>query len=273
MNKRIGINAFIAACIAQGMVSAQEVTSLNLPAAPTAVNVSFVNSPSYPANIQVGNAYSAPYMNSAIQHDINVAVAALTKMNVQTGAAVVSSMLSTSKQTIKEKAQLSASALTRLKIGMFNNKWKTICATMGTVYLSCLSVLLWHNFTMTRTCYWGMWKKEVPLEVLLISDHDAMAQELITAIHMRYHKNDEPTNFLTPLRRFMDDIEREMAFLNRYIHLWEWTQTMRISRLFPNQTNGVTRARETLKRVQVLAEIFKRWCASYTLQIHGVGQG
>lgn len=150
-----------------------------------------------------------------------------------------------------------------------NHKMRTTLTLIAGSYASTLCMLVYYDlYLMFRTNTWACWKGNVPFDVLITIPYDHLSQDLLLTIQQKYQSTQAFTDFLRPLIRFLHDINTEIATLSHFMTLHKWLSIARMTIFFPKQEKWIEEAREKLKRVAYLREIFLRWAAEYKITLN-----
>ena len=112
---------------------------------------------------------------------------------------------------------------------------------------------------------WGSWKKEMNFDQILSMPQNELGYELMFAIHKKYLNFNKPTDSITPLVRFSQDLDNEIKKLNHFISLAKWIKRLYLQRIFPFGDDDIYKAKETINRLTYLRNIFISWSAQQKL--------
>jgi hypothetical protein len=140
---------------------------------------------------------------------------------------------------------------------------------MGVVsgYAGIWARLIWLHHKINQPDNWAAWNSKTTLDELHSLSHELIAKELIVAIQKKYQSADKLADFISPLIAFIEDINRETQQLNAFIWLHDTLRQCRVVTLFPGYQKSVQQAREKLKRVMVLKNVFASWMAEYKINL------
>jgi len=114
---------------------------------------------------------------------------------------------------------------------------------------------------------WSSWQNKMDLDEMHGISNDILAKELILHIQKKYQSSDKIADFISPIIAFLNDINKEISDLQSFIWIQETIKKIYLSSLFPGYRKSIGTAREKLKRVQFLKNIFSSWMAEYKLNL------
>ena len=147
------------------------------------------------------------------------------------------------------------------------HKFLTAAGVIAASYLAAIAYVQFYYFKATHA-HWAVWKLDVPLEMLLAGDHTVLIKELLIDITHYYQRPNEPTDFLHPLRSFLVDLEYEINSIRICLTINRWLTYVPMSKWVALSSEQTAYVDGLLKRALCIKELFKRWCAQYTLQIN-----
>jgi len=112
---------------------------------------------------------------------------------------------------------------------------------------------------------WSCWPHNIDFQKLIQTPPDEIQKQLLIEIQIRYMKIDSPTDFVTPLVKFMNDIEKEKKNLIFYQKLYETLSKFYLSWIFPMNKTMFLTIKEKLERLSFIRDIFLKWAAHYKI--------
>jgi hypothetical protein len=138
----------------------------------------------------------------------------------------------------------------------------TIAGLYGYIWLR----LLYLHRSTTSAHSWAAWKKTQQVDELDTMTQAQVAEKLVLAIQEKYQSAEKIADFISPFVAFVNDINREIKNLKSYIWFLDTLKRLNMIGLFPGYQKSVIHARERLKRVLYLKNVFSAWIAEYKLQ-------
>lgn len=117
---------------------------------------------------------------------------------------------------------------------------------------------------------WSAWKHHIEFSDLALTPQDDLARELLNDIQRQYINYENPTDFVSPLSRFAQDLEKEQALLNSYVRIGEIIMKCHASILFPISVELIASAYKRLERLSFVRHVFISWSAHHNLQQNSV---
>jgi hypothetical protein len=113
---------------------------------------------------------------------------------------------------------------------------------------------------------WGAWKKDVPMETLLAIPQEKLTHDLMTAIQERYISIETPTDSLTPLITFSQEITQEKELVSAYHSYVSWCTQCSVNKIMPFSQTLLTQLTERKQRIIYLNTLFQSWLTHYKLE-------
>ena len=127
---------------------------------------------------------------------------------------------------------------------------------------------LWYRLHQARKLLsnpesWSCWKHHIEIDTLEQCSHDDLSRDLLTDIQERYINPANPTDFIMPLSSFLPIVEKEKLALEFY--MWWSTQIIacHLQRFFPVDKHYKDIARNALRRLKFIKNLFVVWWAHY----------
>jgi hypothetical protein len=146
-----------------------------------------------------------------------------------------------------------------------DNKKKTVLLATIAVYSAVIVQLIRYNHIMHRPGAWSSWNSHMSLESLFAIPQKELSDELLREIQRRYMNAHNPTDFLTPLMRFVDDVDYELATLGSLQNMQEWIAFLHINWLFPERILRQTERENRAIRLAYIKTLFMNWIADYKI--------
>jgi hypothetical protein len=117
---------------------------------------------------------------------------------------------------------------------------------------------------------WSAWKHHIEFSDLALTPQDDLARELLNDIQRQYINYENPTDFVSPLSHFAQDLEKENRLLNAYIKIGDIIIKCHATLLFPINADLIETARKRLERLSFVRHVFISWSAHHNLQQNSV---
>ncbi len=117
---------------------------------------------------------------------------------------------------------------------------------------------------------WSAWKHHIEFSDLALTSQDDLARELLNDIQRQYINYENPTDFVSPLSHFAQDIEKEQSLLSSYIKIGDIIMKCHASMLFPISADLIENAHKRLERLSFVRHVFISWSAHHNLQQNSV---
>lgn len=109
----------------------------------------------------------------------------------------------------------------------------------------------------TMQC-WSTWEKNIHFE--------QFPQKLLNEIQHYYCNVSNPADFVAPLICFMEDIEHEKYYLQKYVQLISWLEDFYIHKFFLHDTKLYQTATERIQRLTSMKQSFIAWLSDFKIQ-------
>jgi hypothetical protein len=113
---------------------------------------------------------------------------------------------------------------------------------------------------------WGNWKKDIPLDKLLAIPQDQLTHDLMISIQERYVSIENPTDSLTPLINFTQEIAEEKELVTAYHAYVAWCTQYSLNKILPFSVTLLTQLTERKQRITYISTLFQSWLAHYKLE-------
>jgi hypothetical protein len=112
---------------------------------------------------------------------------------------------------------------------------------------------------------WSNWLAPLSYEQIYEIPPYTLQHDLIVAIQCRYADKNNPSNFLLPLMKFMNDITREQERVDRYLFYSRLLKKTPFLRILPLQQDLIDQAENMSRFVCFLYNNFLTWLATYNM--------
>lgn len=113
---------------------------------------------------------------------------------------------------------------------------------------------------------WRNWKKDMPLDTLLAIPQDQLTHDLMLSIQERYVSIEKPTDSLTPLITFSQEIAKEKELLASYHSYVSWCTYCSLNKILPFSGTLLAQLTEQKQRTAYISTLFQSWLAHYKLE-------
>lgn len=145
-------------------------------------------------------------------------------------------------------------------------KWPLVAGSVAGGYATLNAYLLSIKRNLRDPVRWFNWKKDCSLTDLYVLDQEKLSRELITEIQRRYLVPTQPTDFITPMIRFMLEISHECTILERYITLGHYLGKIKLARYTLYDWDLSRQCEEWLRRSSFIKAVFTHWMANFKIE-------
>lgn len=176
---------------------------------------------------------------------------------------VTSQLVTTTLQTAQDAYHSLSGAATHF---VWEYKWRLlgITAMSGYVYLLYTMVTLRLYFSQQER--WFNWYEYLTLEALCAQPQKDLGIELVKEVQRRYTSINAPTDFVSPLIKFLQAIDEEEKALALYLKLGPWIERLRLCTLTGYSSELAQKCDMWRRRIGYLRATFMRWMADYKLE-------
>lgn len=138
--------------------------------------------------------------------------------------------------------------------------------------VTCAYCSLFYKITYAHTILnsknsWSNWKSNLTFDKLLSTTQKDLALELITEIQKKYMDTQNPTNFITPMVNFINDINAEMQELEKYVKIINLIKTVKLQSIYPIISDQkLSQAKEKINKLVYIKNIFSEWSVEFKQQ-------
>ncbi len=138
---------------------------------------------------------------------------------------------------------------------------KIMLGALCIAYVSIVATLYGMEHVCQRYCPWAHWKDEFTLGKLRRIPEKELADELFDTVNTQYASTDNDEDFLKPLVSFMNAIDREIAWHQKFLSLHRWLDYCFI---FPKQQEAQKAIAHQYERLTYIRKVLVTWLTSYT---------
>lgn len=146
-----------------------------------------------------------------------------------------------------------------------NNKKKATFYSLSIIYLLIEAKLFYLVYLLNHPNLWSNWNENKTLEELYQIPQTRFSKTLLSDIQQQYTVLNNPTDFVTPLTKFMHDIDFELKMLNQYLYITSLLETCYVKKLFWFDKKLLKKAPDRVKRLNYIKHTFLGWLADYKL--------
>lgn len=146
--------------------------------------------------------------------------------------------------------------------------YKYHCALYVTLAL--YLYLCWHTYWavayLSKLPFWLSFKSDLSFEQLLQINQKELAHELMITFEMHYMDKHNPTDFFTPITRFVRDIEAEIAQLAFYESLFKLITSLHLEAITFAEQKYIAQFQQKKQRLLYLKNLCKQWVIEYYMK-------
>jgi hypothetical protein len=148
---------------------------------------------------------------------------------------------------------------------LFNQRYLVAASLLFGGYVYTCSYIMKANKYLERTDTWIGWRADMPFDILVTIPQNELAKDLILEIQRRYSNIQNPTDFISPLIIFIQNIYAEINTIKQYISIYEVMTKLHIQKLLPIDQKHFGTLNEKYKKLLYLKNIFLSWAAEYKI--------
>jgi hypothetical protein len=145
-------------------------------------------------------------------------------------------------------------------------KYYLIAALCVTLYAYLCYEYVQGNMFLSGNKLWSCFKQDLSLEDLCNFDSNALTDELLRSLHIRYITEKDPLNALEPMAMFLHEIEAERKKLHYYNQLYSWAKLLRATTLLPAKATLYDTIPSRLERLAFIKHVFVTWTCQVKLK-------
>lgn len=197
-------------------------------------------------------------------------VRASTNICIEIQNAITQLIKNTTAQIVNNTLQSAQDACHSLKeqskLFLWEYKWRITGLTILGLYsyLAYQSIALRIYFSAHER--WFNWNEFLSIDALCARSQDELGADLVKEIQRRYTSISAPTDFITPLIHFLQEIETEEKALDLYLQLGSYIERLRICTITGYNSQLGQKCEIWRRRVGYLRATFMRWMADYKLK-------
>jgi hypothetical protein len=150
------------------------------------------------------------------------------------------------------------STLHQLCSSCWQHKGALICFTIAALYTTLISTLVYKSYTIPQRCTWARWGTWT-YDELLQTPQAYIAEQLYTAIEQYYQTEPVSYGFLTPVIRFLRDVDNELSYIDGFEKIHHWLEKYYLSFLFPQQKATRLKLAEMKMRLLLFKDSLLAW--------------
>lgn len=151
------------------------------------------------------------------------------------------------------------------KLYIQQNYGKLFLGSIAAVYTYLTLRLLYLHRSTSQQDSWAYWKKNENIDEIETMTPTQLSEKLVLAIQEKYQSAEKIADFISPFVAFVNETNKEIRDLNSYIWLLDTLKRLHLIGLFPGYQKAIVHAREKLKRIMYLKNVFSAWMAEYKL--------
>ena len=202
------------------------------------------------------NVYIEPHIYSSAHSDAQSASNA-------TASSIASSMSKTFSKLVNHIAPEALQQSVRSWISRIHAHWKLY--TFFCSYAVIAAKIIQYNHFFEQENNWIVWKKILSIQDLQTMPHNEIARELLRAIQLKYVNQKNPTDSITPLVNFVQDVQKEKQYIQHYLWLTAMIRKCYLSKLFPFNNEQREHIQKLEQRLDFIHHIFISWAATQNL--------
>lgn len=162
-------------------------------------------------------------------------------------------------------------ALSMIVESAYENRFRIGLSAIFALYLYANYKLVVLRKQLDNNECWSLWlKNKTPtLESLLEIPQKELLDSLLKEVQRRYISPTNPSDFINPLIKFTQAIEKEKSKLQTYVTIYRWLKTFHVSWLSFASEGFMEECKERIKKLAYLKNIFTNWMAEYNLTRNG----
>lgn len=142
-------------------------------------------------------------------------------------------------------------------------KWHLGAGSVVTLYLYIQYILYYYSWMTYQSSSWTHWKKEISTDLLVGYNHQALAQDLLKAIQIRYVDVQNQGNILLPIAQFLKELDREIQDAQRYVWWYECLDRFYGKYTFFLRVEKYQEVKDARTRLEFLKSLFISWFTKY----------
>ena len=123
-------------------------------------------------------------------------------------------------------------------------------------YTGCLIIIYRTKKLLNNPHAWCNWKPYMILE----DSKKMLIQDLLQTIESKHSNNKKPTDYISPMVQFLQEIEEESSILRHYLIMNRWTNRIYMNTILPHSFEQLVQ--EKLDRLDFIKKVFFDWAQS-----------
>ncbi|MCL5436974.1 MAG: hypothetical protein M1549_03815 [Candidatus Dependentiae bacterium] len=181
----------------------------------------------------------------------------------------VSNLVSSSSAAIQQGYRAAQEGLFPL---LWEYRWRLVGITAASGYLYLVYRILAMHTYFQQPERWFNWYEQLSLEALCAYPQKELEKELVREVQRRYTAMYTPTDFITPLIKFLQALDEEERMVKSYLSIGSFVQTLRLSMLTRYDRKMAKQCKIWKQRLAFLRNTFMRWMADYKLEQNTIRQ-
>lgn len=150
--------------------------------------------------------------------------------------------------------------------GIFwGHKYKLIALTIIGAYCYLIFQFIAANKFLKRCDLWCSWKQHMNMESIITIPQKELSYELATNIQAHYVNATNPTDSMSPMARFIIDVEVELKKLKIYEWIYYWVEKFRLQNIFPFDEKNLALIKNKIRRLAYFKSTFSSWLADHKM--------
>ncbi len=145
------------------------------------------------------------------------------------------------------------------------NKYKIIRYSILGCYVTIWLLLLSSHYYLNQPDSWSHWQAGIPFTELCTRPQQLLQQELIFDIQKRYINKQNPTDFMSPFVTFLNRINTEEKYVDRYLTMFSGINRLYSRRLFLINEKKIKKIELRKQRLTFVKQVFLSWAAEYNI--------
>ncbi len=145
------------------------------------------------------------------------------------------------------------------------NKYKIIKYSIFGCYVTIWLLLLSSHYYLNQPDSWSNWQAGIPFTELYTRPQELLQQELIFDIQKRYINKQNPTDFISPFVTFLNRINSEEKYVDRYLTMLNSINHLYSRRLFLINEKKIKEIELRKQRLTFVKQVFLSWAAEYNI--------
>jgi hypothetical protein len=147
-----------------------------------------------------------------------------------------------------------------------NHKMAIAAATLITSYISLHASLVYIKWYLQKPDCWSKWLSDKSLADLYAIPQASLSVQLLNTIQHRYTTLAQPFDWGGPISRFIQDIEKEIYYLNVYRTLIKNIQYVKLNTIVWYNNSFYEEIAERLNRLAYVKSCFVNWLVEHKIE-------